>query len=101
MKTWELQIRYRSRVHLLKAEEVYHSEQLMRIRVYGKTSSILLENNYPFLQKMKSRKGIKWQIREGRFEGDGKDSSEMLMDILKQLEKLVKKAYPADQFLFE
>lgn len=101
MKTWELPIRYHSQVHLLKAEEVYHSEQVMRIRVHGKTSSILLENNYPLLRKLKSKKGIKWQLREGRFQADGKESSELLMNILKQLEYLIKKDYPADQLLFE
>ncbi len=101
MKTWELQIRYHTQVHRLKSEEVYHSDQVMRIRVHGKSSSILLENNYPFLRKLKSKKGIKWQLREGRFQGDGKESSELLMDILKQLERLIKKDYPVDQLLFE
>ncbi len=101
MKVWELHISYQQRPHTLKAELVYHSDQVMRIRVYGKTSSILLENNYPYLHKLQSRKGMKWQIREGSFQADAKESSELLMNILKQLEYLIKKEYPMERLMFE
>ena len=65
---YELQVRYGVTAYTLKATIVYNSSQVMRIRVYGKHSSLLLENNYPTLQHTNSKKSMQWKLREGHLQ---------------------------------
>ena len=75
----------------LGAKIEYHSAQIMRIRVYGKHNSILLENNFPLLNATNSKKGIKWKLREGSLKGeDTKKDAALLWDIMTQLEEKLK-----------
>jgi hypothetical protein len=88
-------INFSGQYHKLRAVIEYHSAQVMRIRVYGKQSTILLENNYPTLITGRSKKAIAWKIKEGGFVTDGPYNSRLLTDILDQLERIIKKEYPA------
>ncbi|MFZ1528245.1 MAG: hypothetical protein WAT19_05830 [Ferruginibacter sp.] len=94
MTQWELYIYYGAKDYKLKADLEYHSSQIMRIRVHGKQSSILLENNYPLLQLAKSKKGIQWKIREGGFVKSSEKDSRLLMHIMEELERIIKKELP-------
>ena len=87
---YELQVRYGVTAYTLKATIVYNSSQVMRIRVYGKHGSLLLENNYPTLQHTNSKKSMQWKLREGHLQnGDAKDAALLIM-IMKQLEGHIK-----------
>lgn len=88
---WELFIYYKSKERKLKAVLEYQSSQIMRIRVFGSTTSILLENNYPIIKTTNSKKGLQWKIREGSFGETDKDTARLLIDIFSQLEYLIKK----------
>lgn len=91
MKVWTLNIRYNGKIHKLKATVEYESNQIMRIRIEGKTSSILLENNYPINQFSPRPKPIKWKLKEGTLKGtDQKQNAQFLSDIMTQLEHFVK-----------
>jgi hypothetical protein len=101
VKEWELQVSYKLKQFKLKTQLEYHSDQIMRIRVFGKAGSLLLENNYPAHSKTKSTRGLKWKIREGSL-GDGTaDTSSLLVQIMGQLENIIKKEFPPDKLLFE
>jgi hypothetical protein len=93
MMEWNLNISYGLKTYKLKAELVYHSEQIMRIKVHGSKSTILLENNYPY-QIKKNKRGIQWKIKEGGFTAGTQKSTRLLIDIFKQLEYEIKKAFP-------
>jgi hypothetical protein len=87
---WVLNISYGLKVYLLKAVVEYKSIQIMRIRVYGKTSTILLENNFPLLYYGKSKAAVKWKIREGQLNAATQESSQLLINIFSELEKKMK-----------
>lgn len=89
MTDFEISVTFGTNTYQLKAVIVYESSQIMRIRVFGKYSSILLENNYPLLTALNSKKGIKWQIKEGQFE-DKLGNGRLLIDIISQLEHYIK-----------
>lgn len=92
---WEVKIKYGANAFTLQAEKVYESEQIMRIKVYGKHSYILLENDYPFLQATKSKKAIKWKVKEGDFiSKNRKQDAELVVDIIYRLEDLIKNKKP-------
>ena len=91
---WDLHITYGATPFTLKADLEYHSNQIMRIRVHGTKSSLLLENDYPALQLTKSKKGVKWKIREGAMNEGTEKTSRLLMNIMEQLEGIIKKEFP-------
>ena len=88
---WDLHITYGLKPFTLKCVVEYHSNQIMRIRVNGSKRSLLLENNYPFLNQTNSKKGIQWKIREGYIDNEGEKSSRLMLEIMKQLEYFIKK----------
>jgi hypothetical protein len=90
---WTLHISYGLKPFNLKAVLEYESSQIMRIRVHGKKSTILLENNFPLLHGGKSKKGIKWQIREGKMDAGSAEISQLLMTIIEQLERYIKEEF--------
>ncbi len=94
MIEWDLHITYELKPFVLKSVLEYHSNQIMRIRVNGAKRSLLLENNYPLLRLTKSRKGIQWKIREGNFDAGNEKSSRLMLQIMEQLEQLIKKEFP-------
>ena len=97
MKTqWTLNVTYGLTPFELLAELEYHSNQIMRIRVFGKKSSLLLENNYPLLLNRKSKKGIQWKIKEGSLTDGSEKNSRLLLHIMEQLERLIKKDFPGE-----
>lgn len=89
-----LHITYGLTAFELKADIEYHSSQIMRVRVHGKRSSLLLENNYPLLRTAKSKKGIQWKIKEGKLDAANQKNSRLLLHIMEQLEREIKKEYP-------
>jgi hypothetical protein len=91
---WELYITYGITPYTLRAVLEYNSSQIMRIRVYGSSSSLLLENDYPAIKFNNSKRGIKWKIREGAMKAGGSKNSRLLMNIMGQLEKLIKRSFP-------
>ena len=95
MSPWTLYITYSRKKYQLKAEIEYKSKQIIRIRVHGQRTTLLVENDYPAIYFTNSKKGVRWKIRQGQL-GDAK----LLMDIFIQLEHLMKKdiieIYPND-----
>lgn len=88
---FEIAVSYGNKPFTLKAKIEYHSNQIMRIRVHGKNNSILLENDYPLIQFMGSKKAIKWKLREGEFKGSDKQKdAQLLVDIMTRLENEIK-----------
>ncbi|MCB9056740.1 MAG: hypothetical protein H6549_12865 [Chitinophagales bacterium] len=90
MKEWELIVRFGRTVHGIKAQLEYESAQIMRFRVWGTKGSMLLENNYPTLFNGKSKRGVQWKIREGAMTEGTEQTSQLLIDIFSQLEKIMK-----------
>lgn len=62
----------------------------MRIRVHGTDGTMLFENDYPAIYLTKSRKGVKWKIREGKIKEATTQSSRFLIDLFSRLESLMK-----------
>ena len=88
---WKLFVRYGNTSFQLDAKIEYESSQIMRIRVFGKAGSILLENNYPIIQFANSKKGIQWKLREGSFSSnDQRKDAALLLDIMNELESNIK-----------
>jgi hypothetical protein len=94
MIEWELYITYDTKPYKLKAALEYHSSQIMRIRVHGIKSTLLLENDYPTIKASNGKRGIKWKIREGQVPGDNKATARLLIDIFEKLEYHIKNDYP-------
>lgn len=90
LKTWTIQVYYGLKRYNLKAVLEYSSNQIMRIRVFGNHSSILLENNFPLLLNTNSKKGIKWKIRDGNLFKEGTKSTQLFTSIISQLENMIK-----------
>lgn len=87
---WTLDVYYGNKLYNLKALVEYQSVQIMRVRVFGNKSSVLLENNFPLLHYSKSKAGVKWKIREGSLTAATKESSSLLINIFSELEKKMK-----------
>jgi hypothetical protein len=90
---WDLPITYSQKTYTLKAVVEYESSQIMRIRVQGKKSSILLECNYPLLKAGNSKKGINWKIKEGRLDAGTTQNAVLLMTIMRLLEDRIKQEF--------
>jgi hypothetical protein len=95
MIEWDLYLTYDTKPYKLKAILEYHSSQIMRIRVHGIKSTLLLENDYPIIKAANGKRGIKWKIREGQLSGDNKATARLLIDIFEQLERNIKADYPS------
>ncbi len=102
MIEWQLILSYKGKAFKQKATVEYSSRQVIRIRVEGKKSSLLLQNDYPAIRFTNSKKGVKWKIREGALSVADSDSTRLLVDIFSQLEYLMKKdfenIYPQELF---
>lgn len=95
---WALQITYGIKPFNLKAELEYHSDQIMRIRVHGSRSSLLLENNFPMVRSAKSKRGIQWKICEGSMDEGNNRAVRLLSNITDQLEYIIKHEFPVSAF---
>jgi hypothetical protein len=91
---WTLQLTYSVKPFKLKAELEYHSDQIMRIRVYGSKGSLLLENNYPMVRTAKSKRGIQWKIRDGSMTEGNKGNTILLLNTTDHLEYISKHEFP-------
>ena len=104
MMEWELNLRFKLKYHKQRAVVEYKSKQIIRIRVYGKTSSMLLENNYPSIRFSKSKKGVQWKVRQGAMKNPDQDTAQLLINIFYQLEYYMKedfyKIFPEENTLF-
>jgi hypothetical protein len=84
---WQIYVRYKTTAFTLEAEKVYESDQIMRVKVYGKKGFILLENDYPFIILQHSKKAIKWKLKnEGFIDMQCKEDCELVADIIRKLE---------------
>lgn len=94
MLEWDLYVTYSVKPYTLKAKVVYESTQIMRIRVFGNTNSILLENDYPLIKLRNSKRGFRWKIKESNMNsGAVSANARLLKSIMQQLEYLVKKEF--------
>lgn len=93
MTEWMLPIQFGNKKYRLKATIEYQSEQIMRIRVQGRTG-LLLETNYPKVRTHKNIRGIQWKIREGSMDAGNKENSRLLMDLMYELELRLKAEFP-------
>jgi hypothetical protein len=76
----------------LKAERIYLSEQVERIKVMGKNRSIVLQSNRPLLRlKGLKNKRLDWKLIEGQM-----NNSHVLQAIILKLERLLKTATDLD-----
>lgn len=83
---WLFSIRFDQQNIQLKADMIYRSNQIERIRVIGKNRSIILQNNRPLLQlKGLKLKRIDWKLVEGELH-----NSHVLQSIIYKLEKHLK-----------
>jgi hypothetical protein len=87
---YTLHITYGIKPFTLQAQIVYHSNQIMRIKVYGKSSTLLLENNYPILAKSHGKKAIQWKLREGQLNLSDEKDAKLFAGIIKELEREIK-----------
>lgn len=88
---WEVRAYYKGKGYTLPAEKVYESNQVMRIKVYGKKDFILLENDYPFLLFKNSKKAIKWKLKnEGFIDMQCVEDCELVAGIIRNLEYQLK-----------
>lgn len=83
---WHFSIRFDQKDLHLKAERIYQSEQIERIRVFGKNRSIVLQSNRPLLRlKGLKNKRLDWKLVEGQM-----NNSHVLQAIIHKLERLLK-----------
>jgi len=95
MEEFVIYVTYGIKPFSLKCVKEYESAQIMRIRVYGKNSSILLQNDFPLLKKANSKKAINWKLMEGSFaSSDKKKDASLLMEIISKLEDHIKGKNP-------
>ena len=87
---YTVHVEYRLKKYDLKAVVEYESQSIMRIRVLGMTRSLLLENNWPGIKATGSKRGIKWQIKEGYLNENGPATARLVMDIFTGLEYWLK-----------
>lgn len=95
---WLINIKFGAATHSLKAEKIYHSDQVMRIKVYGKKGFLLLENDYPFVQLKNSKKAIKWKVKESYFNTyNNQQNAQLVVDIIHKLEDVIKDKNPVSR----
>ena len=83
---WRFFIRFDQHNIQLKADMIYRSNQIERIKVIGKNRCIVLQNNRPLLQaKGLKLKRIDWKLMEGELH-----NSHVLQSIIHKLEKHLK-----------
>lgn len=83
---WEFNISHKSRLHLIKAEIIYESSQVQRIKIYGQKSYIILQNDFPFLQHTgKINTPVKWKLYKGELR-----DARLLTHIIYYLEEFIK-----------
>ena len=87
---YKLHVTYGIKPFTLQAQLVYHSNQIMRIKVYGKNSTLLLENNYPMLENSNGKKAIQWKLREGQLNMSDEKDAKLFALIIKELEREIK-----------
>ncbi|OYU54504.1 MAG: hypothetical protein CFE25_14455 [Chitinophagaceae bacterium BSSC1] len=89
---WHFIIRFDQKDLHLKAERIYLSEQVERIKVMGKNRSIVLQSNRPLLRiKGLKNKRLDWKLIEGQM-----NNSHVLQAIILKLERLLKTATDLD-----
>ena len=88
--TIQLCIPWNNHWYNIPATLVYQSNQLLRFSIQGRKSVVVVECNYPLLYSQGSRKGVKWQLKEGYIPDAG-----LLHAILQELETRMKEQYPA------
>ena len=89
---WHFIIRFDQKDLHLKAERIYLSEQVERIKVMGKNRSIVLQSNRPLLRiKWLKNKRLDWKLIEGQM-----NNSHVLQAIILKLERLLKTATDLD-----
>lgn len=89
---WHFIIRFDQKDLHLKAERIYLSEQVERIKVIGKNRSIVLQSNRPLLRlKGLKNKRLDWKLIEGQM-----NNSHVLQAIILKLERLLKTATDLD-----
>ncbi len=80
---WRFIIRFDQRNIQLKADMIYQSNQVERIKVTGRNRSIVLQNNRPLLKsKGLKLKRVDWKLIEGEMH-----NSHVLQTIIQKLEK--------------
>jgi hypothetical protein len=83
---WRFSIRFDQHNIQLKADMIYRSDQVERIKVIGKNRSIILQNNRPLLKsKGLKLKRVDWKLVEGELH-----NSHVLESIIQKLEKYLK-----------
>lgn len=89
---WHFIIRFDQKDLHLKAERIYLSEQVERIKVMGKNRSIVLQSNRPLLRlKGLKNKRLDWKLIEGQM-----NNSHVLQAIILKLERLLQTATELD-----
>ena len=83
---WRFTIRFDQHDIQLKADMIYRSNQVERIKVIGKNRCIVLQNNRPLLKsKGLKLKRVDWKLVEGELH-----NSHVLQTIIQKLEKYLK-----------
>lgn len=81
-----ISVYFKSRQLKLKAEQVYKSEQLERYKITGKNRSIMLQNDYPLVQRNSiNKKKARWKLIAGEIY-----NPDLLQSIIRELEYLRK-----------
>ena len=75
-------IYYKSKILNLRCETIYQSDQMYRVKVWGKNRHIVLQNNIPYLEATGKKGKVKWKLIEGEMYSD-----ELLSAIIKELER--------------
>jgi hypothetical protein len=89
---WHFIIRFDQKDLHLKAERIYLSEQVERIKVMGRNRSIVLQSNRPLLRlKGLKNKRLDWKLIEGQM-----NNSHVLQAIILKLERLLKTSTDLD-----
>jgi hypothetical protein len=82
-KEYTINIFYHGKHRDIKAEVIYESAQIQRIKVHGSKTSITLQNNYP-MAKM-GKRGIQWKLIDGN-----PNDPKFFTELLQKLEQEVK-----------
>jgi len=77
-----LKIYYKSKILNLRCETVYQSDQITRVKVWGRNRHIVLQNNIPYLNATGKKGKVNWKLIEGEMYSD-----ELLSVIINELER--------------
>ena len=75
-------IYYKSKILNLRCETIYQSDQISRVKVWGKNRAIVLQNNIPYLEATGKKGKVNWKLIEGEMYSD-----ELLTVIINELER--------------